>query len=32
MIESIAPQLGDLEQLSDDFVVFAEPPSFDDGS
>jgi hypothetical protein len=30
MIESVAAQLADLEQLGDDFVVFVEPPSFDD--
>jgi hypothetical protein len=30
MIEAVAPDLGDLEQLGDDFVVFVEPPSFDE--
>ena len=29
MLESVAPKLGDLERLGDDFVVFVEPPSFD---
>jgi hypothetical protein len=30
MIESVAPELDDLAQLGDDFVVFVEPPSFDE--
>ena len=30
MLESVAPRLGDLERLGDDFVVFVEPPSFDE--
>ena len=30
MIESVAPELGDLADLGDDFVVFVEPPSFDE--
>jgi hypothetical protein len=29
MIESVAPELGDLAKLGDDFVIFVEPPSFD---
>jgi hypothetical protein len=29
MIESVAPELADLGELGDDFVVFVEPPSFD---
>jgi FRG domain len=30
MIESVAPKLVDLAKLGDDFVVFVEPPSFDE--
>jgi FRG domain-containing protein len=30
MIESVAPTLGDLAKLGDDFVIFVEPPSFDE--
>jgi FRG domain len=30
MLESVAPKLSDLERLGDDFVVFVEPPSFDE--
>jgi FRG domain-containing protein len=30
MIESVAPQLPDLGRLGGDFVVFVEPPSFDE--
>src|SRR5436305_7927167 len=30
MLESVAPELADLEGLDGDFVVFVEPPSFDE--
>ena len=30
MLESVAPELVDLERFGDDFVVFVEPPSFDE--
>ena len=30
MLESVAPELDDLEELDEDFVVFVEPPSFDE--